>query len=93
MNISTMMFENNTVRITENDGAVWFVLRDVLAAMGTTTRPAIAKDDIEQGLGAGYTTTTMLDTGYGVKEATIVSEAAVTFLVSRSNTETGKRLA
>jgi len=74
------------------DDSVWFVLRDVLDSMGSTTRPAIARSTIEDVFGAGYTRTTHLETGFGVKETTIISDPAVTYLVSRSNTETSKKL-
>lgn len=94
-NLSVFKFEESKEVRTltdERDGSAWFVLKDVLQAMGSTTRPAIAKTSIEEVFGGGYTTTTQLDTGFGIKDTTIINEPAVTFLVSRSNTETGKKL-
>lgn len=92
-NLIQFKFESHEIRtLTDEQNENWFVLRDVLQAMGTTTRPAIAKDDIEQGLGRGYTMNTPLQTTGGIQQATIINEAAVTFLVARSNTEIGKRL-
>lgn len=44
--------KNRDIRtITDQDGEPWFVLKDVLDAMGSSTRPADAKASIEQGLG------------------------------------------
>lgn len=93
-NLSVFSFNSKQVRtVTDSrDGSVWFVLKDVLEAMGSTTRPAIARSSIEEAFEAGYIKTTHLDTGFGVKETTIINEPAVTFLVSRSNTEAGKKL-
>ncbi|MCG5512828.1 Bro-N domain-containing protein [Ectothiorhodospira shaposhnikovii] len=92
-NIVSFEFESNDVRVITNEsGQPWFVLRDVLAAMGSSTRPAIAKTAIEEGLGGGYTMITPFQTAGGTQNVTVISEPAVTFLVSRSNTEAGKRL-
>ena len=59
-NLTVFNFESNEVRsITDiRDNSPWFVLKDVLAAMGSTTRPAIAKTSIEEVFGRGYTRTT-----------------------------------
>jgi prophage antirepressor-like protein len=46
--------KNHQVRtIIDENGELYFVLRDTLAVMGSTTRPAIAKESLEQGLGDG----------------------------------------
>lgn len=92
-NVVPFDFEGNDVRIIDQEGGVWFILKDVLSAMGSSTRPAIAKTSIEQGLGDGvYDEYPIKDSLGRSQNITIISESAVTFLVSRSNTETGKRL-
>ena len=99
-NLTTFSFHANNddttteqpVRVIDQNGEPWFVLRDVLKAMGTSVRTNAAKGDIEQGLGKGCINDTPLQTAGGTQTVTIISEPAVTFLVSRSNTETGRRL-
>ena len=49
-----------------------------------------AKASIIEGLGDGFTDDKPLQTAGGAQQATIISEPAVTFLVSRSNTETAR---
>ena len=86
-------FEGNDVRIINQNGDSWFVLKDILSSMGSSTRPAIAKSTIEQGLGDEvYDEYPIVDSIGRTQNITIINDAAVTFLVSRSNTETGKRL-
>lgn len=86
-------FEDRDVRIIDQEGNAWFVLKDVLSAMGSSTRPSIAKTSIDQGLGDGvYDEYPITDSLGRQQTTTIVSEAAVTFLVSRSNTENGRKL-
>ena len=93
-NLSVFQFESNEVRtiVDTRDNSPWFVLKDVLAAMGSTTRPAIAKTSIEEVFGGGYTMITPLQTTGGRQEITVINEPATTFLISRSNTEIGKKM-
>lgn len=93
-NVSIFDFETNEVRTLtdERDDSVWFVLRDVLKAMGSTTRPAIAKSTIDEVFGKEVYNEYPLQTSGGNQNVTIINEAATTFLISRSNTETGKKL-
>ena len=93
-NRTEVKFESNEVRtiVDTRDNSPWFVLKDVLAAMGSTTRPAIAKASIEEVFGRGYTMTAPLQSAGGNLKVTIINEPAVTFLVSRSNTALGKKL-
>lgn len=94
-NIIPFQFETSEIRILTNEsGEHWFVLRDVLSAMdrkGVRTNEAQAS--ISDGLGDGYVKTVPIVDSLGRnQEAIIINAPAVTFLVSRSNTETGKRL-
>lgn len=82
------------IRTICNDlGDPWFVLRDLLCAMNSTTKAADAKESIEQGLGNGLVADLpIVDSMNRQQVVTIVAEAAATYLVSRSNTEMGKKL-
>lgn len=92
-NIIQFTFETNTVRtIADDEGEPWFVLRDLMDAMGSKTKRQDAVASIEQGLGEGWVKNLPLQTSGGEQTATIVSEAAATFLLSRSNTERGRKL-
>jgi len=80
-----------SIRGTED--SLWFVLRDVLDGMcsATTTTEAVAS--ITQGLGEGYVVTIAIPDALGrVRETLVAHESAVTYLVSRSNTEAGRKL-
>ena len=86
-------FESNEVRtVTDENGNFWFVLRDVLGAMGTSTRPADAKESVIQVFGRGVVDDIPLQTAGGTQQTAIVSEAGTTYLISRGNTETSQKL-
>lgn len=93
-NLSVFQFESKDVRTLtdDRDGSVWFVLKDVLAAMGTSTPPNVAKSSVEAVFGGGYNKVIPLQTAGGKQNITIINEPATTFLISRSNTETGKKM-
>jgi prophage antirepressor-like protein len=93
--LTTFIFDGkHEVRtvITDTNDDPWFVLRDVLSAMGSSTPTTVAISSIEQGLGKGFNAVIPLQTAGGVQDVTIVHEVATTFLVSRSNTEKGRQL-
>lgn len=91
--LTLFKFEKTEIRtITDEHGEPWFVLRDVLEAMGSKTTTTNALESIKQGLGEGYSNEIPLQTKGGLQTVVIVSEPAVTHLVSRSNTETGRKL-
>ena len=93
MNIVPFKFETKSIRTIANEqGEPWFVLRDVLEAMGTSTPTAVAISSVEQGLGEGFNVVIPLETAGGMQQTILVSEAAVTYLLSRSNTEQGRKL-
>lgn len=84
---------SHDVRVIDRDGSPWFVLRDVLKAMGSNTAPNNAKSSIINGLGDGYSIGIPIQDSLGRQQTvTVISEPAVTFLVSRSNTERGRKL-
>lgn len=87
-------FDSSALRIIlDEEGDHWFVLRDVLEALGSSTRPAEAKASVINGLGDGVVNDYPIPDALGRLQATtVIAESAVTFLVARSNTETGRRL-
>ena len=79
--------------IQGQEDSLWFVLRDVLDAMESTTRPSDAVESISQGLGGGVVIDyPIIDSLGRTQQATIVHESGVTYLISRSNTEAGRKL-
>lgn len=94
MNIVPFNFESNQVRtLTDESGNAWFVLRDVLEASNSSTRPADAKAVLIEGLGDEVVSNyPILDSIGRTQEVTIVTESAVTYLIAQSRTEAGKKL-
>ena len=86
-NLTVFNFEANDVRIViDQNGEPWFVLRDVLQAMGSSTSPNLAKASIIEGLGEGYFKTIhILDSMGRTQQATIVNESGLLHLLIRSN--------
>ncbi|MBB1125885.1 BRO family protein [Thiospirillum jenense] len=80
------------VRVIMRDGEPWFVLRDLLVAMGSKTTTTNALSSIKQGLDEGYSNEIPLETVGGVQQIIVVAEPAATYLVARSNTEQGRKL-
>lgn len=86
-------FESHEIRVTDQNGNPWFVLRDLLEAMGTSTPVTVAIDSIKQGLGDGFNEVIpILDSLGREQNAIVVAESAATYLLSRSNTEDGRKL-
>lgn len=92
--IKPFQFEENQIRIVLDDnGRTWLILRDVLAAMNSTVPVTTAKAAIEEGLGDGFTASQPIVDSLGrTQKAIVINEHAVTFLISRSNTDIGRRL-
>lgn len=91
--LTPFVFEATQIRtITDENGEPWFVLRDILSALGSTTTTTSAVESIETGLGKGYANDHNLPGRGGAQRTTIVTEAAATYLLSRSNTEQGRKL-
>ena len=84
-------FNSQSVRVISVNGDPWFVATDVLDAIKSGTKISALKSVISDGLGDDYLNSTPIPDSLGrEQETTIIHEAAVTFLVSRSRTETGK---
>ena len=91
--LSLFTFETHNLRIVDQDGVPWFVLKDIHAALGTSRTTFQSIESIKQGLGDGYTKDIPIADSLGrLQQTTIVAEPAATFLISRSNTEQGRRL-
>jgi prophage antirepressor-like protein len=90
--LSVFLFDSKEIRVTDQNGDPWFVLRDLLDAMESSTTTNNAISSIEQGLGKGYSKDIPLQTAGGVQNVIVVHESAATFLVARSNTEKGRAL-
>ncbi|MBV5308119.1 BRO family protein [Chromatium okenii] len=92
--ITPFSFEKRQIRvITDDNGNPWFVLRDLLDGMGSSTTTTNAIDSIKQGLGDGYSNEIPIFDSLGREQfVIIVAEPAATYLVARSNTEQGRKL-
>lgn len=85
-------FENNEIRVIDENGEQWFVVRDLLAAMKSGTKITDAVESIKQGLGKEFVVDVPLQTAGGVQQIVVTKESGATYLLSRSNTEQGRRL-
>ena len=91
MDLQKFSFNDHDVRVISVNGDPWFVATDVLGAIKSGTKVNALKSMISDGLGDEYLNSTPIADSLGrEQETTIIHEAAVTFLVSRSRTETGK---
>lgn len=90
--LAVFSFNSNQVRVVGIGGEPWFVARDVLVAVKSSTTVTAMKTMIEEGLGKEFVTNKPLLTDGGVQETLLVAEAGVTFFVSRSRTELGKAM-
>ena len=88
------LFQDNEIRIVfDNSNNPWFVLTDILKALGSSTKLADAKISVIQGLGDGEVVDhPILDSLGRTQITSCVSKPAVTYLVDRSNTDIGKQL-
>lgn len=90
-NLQQFAFNSQSVRVISVDGEPWFVATDVLIAIKSATKVNALKAVVSEDLGDEYVNNTPIADSLGrLQETTIIHEAAVTFLVSRSRTETGK---
>lgn len=89
--VQTFTFESKNVRVVEIDGDPWFVLGDVLKAIVSETTVTAAESTIKDALGDGFVSNQPIPDRLGrLQETTIIHEAGVTSLVSRSRTEMGR---
>ncbi len=90
--LSTFAFDSKEIRVTDQNGDSWFILRDLLDAMESKTTTTAAVESIKQGLGEGFVGDIPLQTAGGTQAAIVIAESAATYLLSRSNTNTGREL-
>lgn len=92
-NLLSFAFEAHEVRVIDEQGDSWFVLCDLLDSMETKTTVTAAVESINQGLGDGFVAGIPVHDARGqLRDTIIVAEAAATYLLSRSNTEQGRKL-
>lgn len=90
--LSVFSFNDNQVRIVTVDGEPWFVAKDVLEAIETTTTVTALKTLVVEDLGEEFVINQHLQTNGGNQEMMLLSEPALTLFVSRSRTELGKSM-
>ena len=90
--IIVFSFGSHEIRVTDQDGNPWFVLRDLLAGMASKTTTTRAVESIKQGLGYGVVSDITLQTAGGTQQVIIIAESASTYLLSRSSTDKGREL-
>lgn len=90
-NLSVFDFPSGQVRVVIIDSQPWFVAKDVLKAMGSKSRTNDVKAMVEEDLGDGYDSIVPLKTAGGIQQTLVLSEPALTIVVSRSRTELGKQ--
>lgn len=82
---ATFTLDQTGVRVIEKSGEPWFILCDLLTAMGTKTKRQEAVYIIRQELGSNHVDMTTTVDKYGRKnQAFIISEASVALLLTRS---------
>ena len=90
VSVTPFSFGSAPVRVVEIDGEPWFVLRDVLQAMGSKTRTSNARTAIEEGSGDEYIKTVPLQTAGGMQETTIINESSLYSLILKSRNPSAK---
>ena len=85
-------FGSHEIRVTDQSGEPWFVLRDLLVGMASKTTTTVAVESIKQGLGCGLARDISVQTAGGKQATIIVDESATTYLLARSNTKKGREL-
>lgn len=92
-NLSIFDFNSNDVRVLSINGEPWFVAKDVLAAIRSTTTVTALETLIREELGDEFVTNKVVSDNLGRgNEMLVLSESALTMFVSRSRTELGKRM-
>ena len=85
-------FQNQEVRVILLNNEPAFCLSDSLKAIKSNTTVTAARDQIEEGLDEGFVINQPLKTSGGMQNVYFVFEAGLTYLLSRSRTEEGKKL-
>lgn len=83
-NLTSYNFHNSDIRVVQNDkGEVLFCLADVCTSLNLTT-PAKTANQIKEEFELGELNSCSFDTGYGVKEFTMITEPQLYFVMMRS---------
>jgi prophage antirepressor-like protein len=91
--VSVLSSSVGNIRSIIRDGEPWFVTCDVLVAMGSSTPVTKAVLSINSRIGDGHTGIAYITDALGrTQKVTVISESAVTFLLSRSNGPAGVEL-
>lgn len=85
-------FNSKSVRVIFLKGSPWFVAKDVLMAMESTTTVTALEALVVEEFGEEFVTNQHLQTPGGKQKMLCLSEPALTLFVSRSRTELGKQL-
>lgn len=86
-NLTSYNFHNSNIRVEQNDkGEVLFCLADVCASLNLST-PAKTANQIKEEFELGELNSCSFDTGYGVKEFTMITEPQLYFVMMRSNSK------
>ena len=89
-----LKFNNESpIRVVIKDGVHWFAVTDILEACKTATKMDDVKKSILQTFGdGGVDSLPIKDTIGRVQETTVTPEYGVTYLLSRSETELGRKI-
>lgn len=90
--LSVFDFQSKEVRVLNLSGKYWFVARDVLRAIKSSTTVTAVEEMVSKDLGKGYATTQPVLTNGGEQQLICLSEPALTLFISRSRTELGKQM-
>ena len=83
----------NMRAFVDNEGGIWFCLRDVLEAMGSSTPPSVAKRSVIDIFGDGVIQVNPIQDALGrTQNVAFTHESATTYLIANGNTETSKNL-
>lgn len=89
-NLTSYNFHNSDIRVVQNDkGEALFCLADVCTSLNLTT-PAKTANQIKEEFELGELNSCSFDTGYGVKEFTMITEPQLYFVMMRSNSKVAR---
>lgn len=89
-NISIYNFHNSDIRVIKNDnGEYLFCLADICNVLGLTT-PARTAEQIKDEFELGELNSYSFDTGYGIKEFTMITEPQLYFVMIRSRAKVAR---
>lgn len=90
--LQNFSYNNCKVRSFLVDSEPWFVAKDVLTVMESSTTVTALESMVVKGLGKEFVDSQPLETNGGTQQMLLLSEAALTFFLSRSRTEMGKQI-